>query len=157
MRTTLVILFFIAFSSLNSQAQVVASVNSSTETINSTSENKPKSTNTDTVLSSAYPFKATTRRPQFPGGNEALQVFLTQELRYPEVAARNGIEGTVIVQAVVNPDGTLSQIKVRQSESQFLNSAAVSAIEKMPSWAPALQVGRAITCKVAIPVTFSLR
>lgn len=102
-------------------------------------------------------YKLASSRPKFPGGQSALQAYLAKEVEYPTWAAKNGSEGVVLVQAKVNVNGTLSNVKVVSSEDSLLDPAAIKAVEAMPKWEPAIQTGRTVSCKVTIPVAFSLR
>ena len=59
------------------------------------------------------PMMFTEEMPEFPGGPEALNAFLTREIQYPEVARNNGITGTVLIEFVVEKDGRVSNAKVK--------------------------------------------
>ena len=95
--------------------------------------------------------------PQFPGGKKALEAFLANELTYPEAAREAAIEGEVSVQVTIQPDGSLTNVKVIRSCHEMLNEAAVRAVEALPAWEPARQMGRAVACKLSIPVHFALQ
>ncbi|MCO6489288.1 MAG: energy transducer TonB [Phaeodactylibacter sp.] len=100
--------------------------------------------------------KATTRLPQFPGGEAGMQAFMARHLDYPRIANENGFEGTVMVQAIIAADGSLADVRAISSPDPALDAAAVQAVMAMPKWLPALQMGRAVKCKVNIPVSFTL-
>ena len=59
------------------------------------------------------PVMFTEEMPEYPGGPEALNAFLTREIQYPEVARNNGITGTVLIEFVVEKDGRVSNAKVK--------------------------------------------
>lgn len=103
-----------------------------------------------------YNPKAATRLPQFPGGEAGMHAFMARHLDYPRIANENGFEGTVMVQATVAADGSLADVRAISSPDPVLDAAAVNAVMAMPKWLPALQMGRAVSCKVNIPVSFTL-
>jgi TonB family protein len=99
------------------------------------------------------------KMPEFPGGNEALQKFLADNLTYPEDARKDKIEARIIVGFVVEEDGSLTNIKVVRGGHQYesLNNAAIQIIEKMPKWIPAKQMGKTVRCLMQLPIQFQLQ
>lgn len=81
---------------------------------------------------------------------------LAERLKYPEVAVRDGIEGEVIVRALVDKKGRVEDAKVDQSPNQVLNDAALEAVRKT-TFTPAMQQGKPVSVWIQIPVQFSLR
>ena len=94
--------------------------------------------------------------PEFPGGQGALLKFLATNVRYPESAVKNGIEGRVSCSFVVGKDGAISEAEVIRGVSPELNEEALRVINSMPVWSPGKQRGEAVNVKYTVPVTFRL-
>ena len=77
--------------------------------------------------------------PSFPGGDEALRQFLTDNIIYPEEAINKGIEGRVVLQFVVETNGTISEINVVNSIDPLLDREAIRVVKSMPKWIPGMQ------------------
>jgi periplasmic protein TonB len=92
---------------------------------------------------------------EFPGGTAAWHQFLQQTLTYPETAIDADIQGTVIVQFVVNTDGTLSNIEAIHGPDE-LKESAVEVLKKSPNWIPADINGRNIKGHIKLPILFRL-
>jgi len=95
--------------------------------------------------------------PQYPGGMQACLDFIGKNTQYPATAHKDGIQGKVIVQFVVNKDGTLSNIHVVRSIRQDLDNEAMRIVKMMPTWQPGKLKGKAVPCKYTIPVAFQLQ
>ena len=95
--------------------------------------------------------------PEFPGGKDAVIEFLNDNIKYPEIARKNGIEGRVIVQFIVAEDGTIENVEVARSGGDpSLDREAVRVIKKMPKWTPGKKRGKAVRLKYTVPVNFRL-
>lgn len=94
--------------------------------------------------------------PEFPGGVDAMIQFLGEELIYPKDARKKGIEGRVILQFIVNTDGSISNIEVIKSVYESLDKEAVRAVSQMPKWKPATQQGKPVVVKFTMPIVFKL-
>lgn len=101
-------------------------------------------------------FKSVEQMPQFPGGDAALMEYLKSHLNYPPMAAQNKIQGRVVVQFVVEKDGSISEIKVVRSVDKDLDEEAVRIIKSFPKFIPGRQNGRAVSVWYTLPVTFKL-
>jgi periplasmic protein TonB len=95
--------------------------------------------------------------PSFDGGYEALHAFLRKTLRYPETAREVGIKGKVVVQFVVEPDGSISNVNVVKGIGGGCDQEALRAISKMPKWNPGMMNGRAVRVKFTLPFHFDLK
>ncbi|UXE67282.1 MAG: energy transducer TonB [Chryseotalea sp. WA131a] len=83
--------------------------------------------------------------PEFPGGMKALGKYVDGKNHYyPEQARKNKIEGKVIIQFIVNADGTSSDFKVIKGIGYGCDEAAVEAFKKMPKWKPATINGQPV-------------
>ena len=102
-------------------------------------------------------FEAVEQQAQFPGGHGALNSWLAKNLKYPEVAAANNVEGKVIVQFVVEEDGSISQVTVARGVDKDLDREAVRVVKRMPKWQPGKNNGVAVRSKFTLPVVFKLQ
>ena len=95
--------------------------------------------------------------PEFPGGEEGMWSWIGQNIRYPEQAKREGIQGVVVVNFVVDKTGKVGNINVVRSVNPLLDAEAIRAMGEMPVWKPGTQKGKAVDVKYTIPVKFSLK
>ena len=96
--------------------------------------------------------------PEFPGGQQALFKYLSENVKYPVIAQENGIQGRVICQFVVNKDGAIVDIEVvRSSGDASLDKEAVRVIKSMPKWKAGKQRCKAVRVKYTLPVNFKLQ
>ncbi len=96
--------------------------------------------------------------PEFPGGQQALFKYLSENVKYPVIAQENGIQGRVICQFVVNRDGSIVDVEVvRSGGDASLDKEAVRVIKSMPKWKPGKQRGKAVRVKYTLPVNFKLQ
>ena len=95
-------------------------------------------------------------KPSFPGGLTALTQWFNGNVNYPAKAAKDGVEGRVIVEFVVEKDGSINDVKVVQSVDPLLDKEAVRVVKSMPSWIPGKQNGVVVRVKFSIPITFKL-
>jgi protein TonB len=108
----------------------------------------------DEVTGEEPPEAYTEEMPEFPGGAEALNAFLTREIQYPEVARNTGITGTVLIEFVVEKDGRVSNAKVKVPLFPECDKEAVRGVMAMPKWKPGKNNGKAVRCYYQVPVTF---
>ncbi|MCZ4693810.1 M56 family peptidase [Ancylomarina euxinus] len=95
--------------------------------------------------------------PQFPGGEKALQTWINQNVKYPELAQKNGIEGRVYIGFVVNKVGGVDRVKVLRASSPSLDAEALRVVSAMPKWTPGQQKGETVNVSFTIPINFALR
>ena len=92
--------------------------------------------------------------PEFPGGMDSLQAFLVREIQYPQVAKDNGITGTVLVEFVVEKDGSVTNAKVKVPLSPECDKEAVRGVMSMPKWKPGKNMGKPVRSYYQVPITF---
>jgi len=103
------------------------------------------------------PFRIVEEMPEPPGGLKAFYAYIYQNVKYPAMARENNIEGTVYIQFVVEPDGSLSDIQVLRGPGGGLNEAAVEVLQKYPQkWKPGKQRGKAVPVYFNLPIKFTL-
>ena len=96
------------------------------------------------------------RMPCFPGGNQKMQDFIEKNLHYPKECAEKGLQGRVIVDFVVERNGTLTDIRVVKSVNPALDKEALRIVKLMPKWIPGRQSYKEVRVKYIIPITFQL-
>lgn len=106
------------------------------------------------VVEQGEVYKVVEDMPQFPGGNAFR--YLAQHIRYPEEAVKNGIEGIVYVQFVVDKDGKIVEPKVVQGVCPELDAEALRVVSGMPAWKPGMQRGKPVAVSFVLPVVFHL-
>jgi protein TonB len=95
--------------------------------------------------------------PQFPGGEKALLKFISDNLKYPEEALRNNLEGRVTLRFVVSADGSVKRIEVMKSVDPALDDEAVRVISLLPTWKPGKQNGKPVPVWFSVPVYFQIK
>lgn len=102
-------------------------------------------------------FVAVEQPAEFPGGQAALMKWLSQNIRYPEAAQQNDIQGRVIVKFVVEKDGSIGQTSIVKGVDKDLDREALRVVKKMPKWQPGKNNGVAVRSYFNLPVTFKLQ
>ena len=103
-------------------------------------------------------FVVVEKMPEFPGGQQALFKYLSENVKYPVIAQENGVQGRVICQFVVNRDGSIVDVEVvRSGGDPSLDKEAVRVIKSMPKWKPGQQRGKPVRVKYTVPVNFKLQ
>lgn len=94
--------------------------------------------------------------PSFPGGYQAMNDFIGKNLKYPEQATKNGVQGKVLVSFVVETDGSITDVKVIRGIGSGCDEEAVRVVKAMPKWQPAMKEGKAVAMQFYIPFSFVL-
>ena len=102
-------------------------------------------------------FMVAEQMPEFPGGMKELLKFLQENVKYPENAMKNNVQGRVIVQFVIEKDGTPTEFKVAHSVDPDLDAEALRVLQTMPKWKPGMQRGEVVRVKFTVPVSFKLQ
>ena len=108
----------------------------------------------DSVSEKVYTY--VDQMPEFPGGNDKIQVFLHKNIKYPPLAKQKKIEGRVHVEFIVDMTGQVQNVQVKRSADPVLDEEAVRVIKKMPLWNPGRQDGKAVNVSLIVPVEFKL-
>lgn len=95
--------------------------------------------------------------PSFPGGESGLVAYLNQNVKYPDIAQENGMQGKVIVTFIVERDGAITNIKIAKSVDSSLDAEAKRVIRSMPKWKPGKHNGSAVRVKYRFPITFRFK
>ncbi len=95
--------------------------------------------------------------PEFIGGEEALFLWLKQNIKYPKQAKDNHITGRVVVSFVVDIDGTIKDVEVIGGVDPILDKEAIRVVRSMPKWKPGKQNGKPIPVRYTTPITFNIK
>ena len=101
-------------------------------------------------------FSVVENEPEYPGGEEAMYKFLSDNLVYPKAAREKGIQGKVIVEFVVEKNGKISNVKAVKSISPELDAEAIRVVSKMQKWKPGVQRGEKVRSRWRLPINFQL-
>ncbi|MBM6882566.1 energy transducer TonB [Bacteroides caecigallinarum] len=94
--------------------------------------------------------------PQYPGGMKYFKRYIDRNLKYPEEAKKNKIEGVVVMQFVVEKNGDITNPRVMRRLDESLDSVAMNLIKGMPRWIPASDYGIKVRCKYSVPIAFKI-
>ena len=100
-------------------------------------------------------FDVVEQMPEYPGGIQALFEYLQQNVKYPEDAKKQKIEGRVIATFVVETDGSINNVEVAKPAFPSLDAEAVRVLSAMPKWKHGMQSGKVVRVKYTVPINFS--
>jgi protein TonB len=106
------------------------------------------------VQSSKPIFTVIDQEPVFPGGDQAFLKYITNNLKYPEIAKLIGLKGKVFVSFVVDHDGTITDVKPIRCLGAGCESEAVRVISMSPKWSPGMSKGKTVRVVYTIPINF---
>lgn len=95
--------------------------------------------------------------PEFPGGMIACLQYLARNIKYPVTGQKEGAQGKVIVQMVIEKDGSVDHVSIVRSITPELDAEAARVVKSMPKWKPATVKDKAVRCRYTVPVTFKLQ
>jgi periplasmic protein TonB len=109
-----------------------------------------KTENSDVV------FTVVENEAEFPGGVEAMNRFMAENIKYPTLAKQKNIEGKVIISFIVEKNGTLSDIRTIKDIGEGCGDEGVRIVKLMPKWKPAKQKGQPVRQQFLLPISFVL-
>jgi len=95
--------------------------------------------------------------PSYPGGDAKMYEYLGKNIKYPQIARESSIQGRVFVNFVVEPDGSVSNVKVLRGIGGGCDEEAMRVVKTMPKWKPGKQRGKAVRVSYTLPVVFKLQ
>ena len=95
--------------------------------------------------------------PEFPGGMRECMNWLGKNVNYPATAQEKGIQGRVIIQFVVERDGSITEPKVVRGVDPDLDKEALRVVSAMPNWKPGKHKGEVVRVKYTLPVMYRLQ
>ncbi len=102
-------------------------------------------------------FTIVEEQPSFPGGEAALMEYLGKNISYPPMAKESGIQGTVFVTFVVEPNGSVTNVKILRGIGGGCDEEAVRVVKNMPTWKPGKQRGKPVRVQFNLPIKFVLQ
>jgi len=109
------------------------------------------------VIEEAEIFTVVESMPEFPGGPAKMMEYIAKNIKYPAMARESGIQGRVFVNFVVEPNGSVSNVKILRGIGGGCDEEAVRVVEAMPKWTPGRQRGKAVRVSFNLPVRFTLQ
>ncbi len=102
-------------------------------------------------------FMVVEQMPEFPGGQQELFRYISENIQYPAIAKENGIQGKVFIQFVVGKDGSITNVTVLRGVDPSLDKEAVRVVKSMPKWKPGKQRGKPVYVRYQVPINFKLQ
>lgn len=102
-------------------------------------------------------FQIVEEMPEYPGGEKKLLEYVGKSVKYPQIARESGIQGRVFVNFVIEPDGSVSNVKVLRGIGGGCDEEAMRVIKSMAKWKPGKQRGKAVRVSYTLPVNFKLQ
>jgi protein TonB len=102
-------------------------------------------------------FTVVEQMPEFPGGAGAMMKYLAENIQYPQMAREVGVQGTVFITFVVEPNGNITGVRVLRGIGSGCDEEAIRVVKSMPSWTPGKQRNRPVRVQFNLPVRFILQ
>jgi TonB family protein len=102
-------------------------------------------------------FFITEEMPQFPGGELGLRKFIAMNVKYPQEARENNVQGKVYVRFIVTKTGDVDSVTVQRGVDPSLDAEAVRVVKALPKWKPGMQRGVPVNVYYTVPINFSLK
>ncbi len=134
--------------------------NSSQPATEKTSKNLKETTQVNANLpqtDTGKVFMVVDKMPEFQGGVKKLLNYLATNIKYPAEARKAKIQGQVVVNFIVEKNGSISHVKITKGIGHGCDKEAVKAVENMPRWIPGQQKGKPVRVNFNLPVRFSLQ
>jgi len=103
------------------------------------------------------PFAPLEKKPEYPGGEEAMYAFLGSNINYPERAKQMGIEGVVYIQFVIDEFGNVTKVTLARGIGGGCDEEALRVVKNMRRWSPGRQAGHPVKVQFNLPVKFGLK
>ena len=100
--------------------------------------------------------KVVEEQPEFPGGMSKMMQWLSENIEYPQKAQDNYVQGRVIVQFIVEKDGSISSPSIVKGVDKDLDAEALRVVEMMPDWEPGKNNRLPVRCYFTLPINFKL-
>lgn len=94
--------------------------------------------------------------PSYPGGDDARIKFLVENIKYPKMAKKKGIQGTVYVTFVIDEKGKVTNVEVLKGIGGGCDEEAVRVVKMLPTWRPGKQSGKPVRVQFNMPINFTL-
>jgi protein TonB len=105
----------------------------------------------DTVV-----FSTVEHEPEFPGGMKKFHKYLVKHLHYPDILAYTNVPGKVLIQFIVEKDGSVTHAKIVKSLEENLDKEALRVLSNSPKWKPGTQNGYKVRTYYTVPINFTI-
>jgi TonB family protein len=95
--------------------------------------------------------------PEFPGGEEALRLFISKNVKYPDEAIKEKVQGKVYITFTVTQEGKVADARIARGVCPSLDKEALRVINTLPKWKPGKQRGQAVNVEYTVPINFALK
>lgn len=102
-------------------------------------------------------FEVVELMPEYPGGFDAMFAYISNNIKYPEAAKKDGIQGRIIVNFIIEKDGKISSVKIIKGINDDCDKEAIRVVESMPNWTPGKQKGQNVRVSFNLPIKFALQ
>jgi len=102
-------------------------------------------------------YEVVEQMPEYPGGMPALIEYLQTNIKYPKDAEKQKVEGRVLVQFVIETDGSVTDVKVTKKVFPSLDAEGIRVVQAMPKWTPGKHKGKIVRVQYTLPIVFSLK
>ena len=110
------------------------------------------------VVEDDQPFLIAETMPKFQGGDlNTFRNWVQQNVKFPQIALENGIQGRVVLTFVIENDGILTDIPVLNNPALSLAEEAIRVLNKSPKWSPGKQRNQVVRVKYTLPVDFRVQ
>ncbi len=96
------------------------------------------------------------KKPKFKGGKAGLAKFLKENIKYPAIARENGVQGRVMVEFIIEKNGSITNAKIIKGVDPHLNNEALRVVNLMPKWKPGKHKGKKVRVRYSMPIHFRL-
>lgn len=120
------------------------------------SANAQKSDSLKKLAADTTIFTTAEMQPEFPGGNDNFLKFIGKNIRYPSDARRVNKQGKVIVQFIIEKDGSVTNVKVLRPLFPSIDSEAIRVVSSSAKWKPGMQKGQGVRVSYVVPITFNI-
>ena len=95
--------------------------------------------------------------PTYEGGDAALLKYITDSVKYPELAKKHGVQGRVVIGFIVEKDGSLTDVKVLRHVDIALDAEVLRVVKGMPKWIPGRHNGQRVRVRYLLPIHICLQ
>jgi protein TonB len=109
------------------------------------------------TISRVFNINEVSVKPKFGRRKDSFEYWVYSNIKYPEISAKNGVTGTVIVKFVVSEKGKVEDAMVVKGVNYELDKEAMRVISKSPDWKSGLLNGKPVRVRISFPVVFQLK
>ncbi|MBC7912646.1 MAG: energy transducer TonB [Pyrinomonadaceae bacterium] len=124
--------------------------------INQLPSSTPPLSNSTGVADKVYDHSLVESQPEFPGGQKELTKYIGTNLNYPALAKQNNIHGKVYLSFIIEKEGNLTDIKVKQGIGSGCDEEALRILRGAPKWKPGMVSGAPVRTYYVLGITFQL-